>query len=120
VTRNALWCASQHAYRAITPGREEELTIWTGQKDTFSKRVRLAFCDTLAGCSPINVPLMADDLGFLSAKICNHLREHLRTPFIVSQADIKDAMKMLESRDGHSFGHSEPETASNDESQSAN
>jgi integrase len=40
---------------------------------------------------------------------------------IVSQADIVDAMKMLQShQDGHSLGHSEPETTSSGESQSAN
>jgi integrase len=40
---------------------------------------------------------------------------------IVSQADIVDAMKMLQThRDGHSLGHSEPETANIGESQSAN
>jgi hypothetical protein len=40
---------------------------------------------------------------------------------IVSQADIMDAMKMLQShQNGHSFGHSEPETASSGEPQSAN
>jgi integrase len=40
---------------------------------------------------------------------------------IVTQADIKDAMRMLESdQNGHSLGHSEPETASPDKSQTAN
>ena len=40
---------------------------------------------------------------------------------IVTQTDIKDAMRMLESnQNGHSFGHSEPETASPDDSQHAN
>ena len=40
---------------------------------------------------------------------------------IVTQADIKDAMRMLESsQNGHSFGHSEAETTNSSDSQSAN
>jgi len=40
---------------------------------------------------------------------------------IVTQTDIADAMKMLQSREnGHSLGHSGPETASSSDSQSAN